>query len=67
MKIEIVWNQPGGGIAVLPPFAVNPEDLHKDDEELQIAKAEAAAQAALNRQFGSAPPLDQFSVTVIKG
>ncbi|MGD0733081.1 MAG: toll/interleukin-1 receptor domain-containing protein [Terracidiphilus sp.] len=38
-KIEILWNQPGGATAALPPFTVNPKDPQKDDEELQIAKA----------------------------
>ncbi len=66
MKIEIVWNQPGGATAALPPFTVNPKDPHKDDEELQIAKAKAAAQALLQRQFGSAPPPDQLSTKVVK-
>ena len=66
MKIEIVWNQPGGDITGLPPFSVNPNDPHKDDEELQIGKAKAAAQAILHRQFGSAPSPDQFSIKVIK-
>ena len=66
MKIELVWNQPGGATAALPPFTVNPKDPHKEDEELQIAKAKAAAQALLQRQFGSAPPPDQFSVKVVK-
>ncbi len=66
MKIEIIWNQPSGAVAVLPPFRVNPNDPHKDDEELQIAKAKAAAQAHVHQQFGSAPPPDQLSVTVIR-
>ena len=66
MKIELVWNQPNGATASLPPFTVSPKDPDKDDEELQIAKAKAAAQALLQRQFGSAPPPDQFSIKVIK-
>jgi hypothetical protein len=66
MKIEMFWHQPGGAVAALPPFAVNPNDPHKDDEELQIAKAKTAAQAILHRQFGSAPPQDQISVKVIE-
>lgn len=66
MKIEIVWNQPGGGIAALPPFTVNPKDPHKDDEELQIVKAKAAAQALLHQQFGSVAPPDQLSIKVVK-
>jgi hypothetical protein len=66
MKIEIVWTEPGGSIVGLPPFTVNPEDPNKNDIELQIAKAKAAAQANLHRQFGSAPPPDQFSIKVIE-
>jgi hypothetical protein len=64
MKIEIIWNQPNGSKTVLPPYQVNPNDPHKDDEELQIAKARAAAQAAIHAQFGSAPPPGQLSVKV---
>jgi hypothetical protein len=66
MKIENFWNQPGGGITALPPFSVNPNDPHKDDVELQIAKAKAASQAFVHQQFDSTPPLDRFSAKVIK-
>lgn len=66
MKIEITWNQPDGSKTSLGGFSVNPNDPHKDDEQLQVAKAVAAAQARVNQQFGSTPPIEQLSVKVIK-
>ena len=47
-------------------FGTNPDDPHKDDEELQIHKAVAGAQAHFHQKFGEAPPFDQLVTRVIK-
>jgi hypothetical protein len=65
MKIEITWNRPDGSNPAVG-FAVNANDPHKDDEELQVTKAKTAAQAHFHQKFGSAPPLNQLSIQVIK-
>ena len=66
MKIELIWNQPDGSKTSLGGFAVDPNDPHKDDEELQVAKAKVAAQARAHQEFGSAPPINEISVVVLK-
>jgi hypothetical protein len=65
MKIEITWNKPDGSKPFVG-FKVNANDPYKDDEEMHVTKAKAGAQAYFHQQFGSAPPLNQLSIQVIK-
>jgi len=44
MKFQITWKK-SDGTTPTEVFSINPDDPHKDDQELQIAKAKAAASA----------------------
>lgn len=61
MKIEITWNRPDGTKPMLR-FQTQPNDPHADDEEMQIHKSVAGAQAYFNQKFGVSPPVDQLNV-----
>ena len=54
-----------GSTAVIE-MAVNPNDPHKDDEELQIAKAIAAARVHFKNKYDQEPSSNQLSVQVIR-
>lgn len=61
MKIEITWNRPDGTKHMVG-FQTQPNDPNADDEEMQIHKSVAGAQAYFNQKFGVAPPVNQLSV-----
>lgn len=65
VKIEVTWNKPDGTKPTMG-FAVNPNDPHLNDEEMQIHKAVAGAQAHFHQKFGEAPSVDQLTTVVIK-
>lgn len=65
MKIQVTWNKPDGTKHAVET-KVNSNDPHRDDEELQVAKAKAAAQAHFHQKFGEAPLLNQLSVQIRK-
>ena len=43
-------------------FQTQPNDPNADDEEMQIYKSVAGAQAYFNQKFGVAPPVNQLNV-----
>jgi hypothetical protein len=65
MKIQVTWNIRDGSSDTVETV-VNPNDPHKDDEELQVTKARAAASARFTQKFGKTPPPNELSVHVIK-
>ena len=65
MKIEVTWNKPDGTKSAVG-FAVNPNDPHLNNEEMQIHKAVGGAQAHFQQKFGEAPPVDQLTAVVVK-
>ena len=66
MKIEFTWNRPDGKTPTVG-FSTNPNDPHKDDEEMQIAKAMGGAMAHFQQQFGGeGVPVTQLTYRVIK-
>jgi hypothetical protein len=65
MKIEVTWNKPDGTKPTVG-FENKAGDPHAKDEEMQLAKALAAAQAHFHEKFGEAPKLDQFSYRVVQ-
>jgi hypothetical protein len=65
MKIHVTWNMADGSTASVET-PVNPGDPHKDDKELQIAKAKAAASVHFAKKFGKTPPPNQLFAHVVK-
>lgn len=61
LKIEVTWNRPDGTKPVIV-FQTQPNDPDSDDEQMQVEKSFAGAQAYFHQQFGCAPPLNQLSV-----
>ena len=60
MKIEVTWTKPDGTKAVMGAEGSG------TDEQLEITKALAAAQAHFHQKSGAAPPVDQLSARVIE-
>ena len=65
MKIEFTWNRPDGSKPFVG-FAINPNDPHRDDEEMQFDKAVGGAQAYFYKELGEAPPLNQLTCHIIR-
>jgi hypothetical protein len=61
VKIEVTWNKPDGTKPVVG-FQTQPNDPNADDDEMQMQKSVAGAQAHFQQKFGAAPPLNQLSV-----
>ena len=65
MRIEFTWDKPDGTKSSVS-FAVNPTDPHRDDDEMQIAKAMGGAMAHFQQESGEPVPATQLSYRVIK-
>lgn len=66
MKIRVIWNRPDSTTATVE-MAVNDSDPSKNDHELQLAKAIAAAGVHFNNKFAEYPAQGQLSATMIEG
>ncbi|HTF68720.1 MAG TPA: hypothetical protein VK638_39180 [Edaphobacter sp.] len=65
MKVQITWKKPDGTMPT-EVFSINPDDPHKDDQELQIAKAKAAASVLFNQKHHQYPPTELLSAQVLE-
>ena len=65
MEIQVTWNKPNAAPQSVT-VGVNANDPHKDDEELQLTKAVAAARTLFNQRLGEYPPADQISASITK-
>jgi hypothetical protein len=64
MTIRVTWNRSDGTKPVVD-MAVNANDPHKDDQELQFAKAIAAAGVHFNQKFGEYPATGQLKAMLV--
>lgn len=64
MKIRVTWNRSDGTKPAVD-MTGNPNDPHKDDHELQFAKAIAAAGVHFNNKFGEYPANGQLNATMV--
>jgi hypothetical protein len=65
VKIKVNWDMTDGSGASVE-MVVPPNDPHKDDEEMLVTKAKAAASAHFTQKFGKTPPPNQLSVHIIR-
>ena len=63
MKIRVTWHRPDGTQPEIETV-VSPTDPNRDDQDLQIAKAKAAAKAHFGNRFGEEPPIEQLFTLV---
>ncbi len=63
MTITVTWNRPDGTKPSME-LNVNPNDPHKDDKELQVAKARAAAIVGFKNQFHEQPDSKDLAISV---
>jgi hypothetical protein len=63
MKIQVTWHRPDGTKPVIETV-VNPQDPTKDDEELQVGKAKAAASVYFKNKFDEAPTAQELFAVV---
>jgi hypothetical protein len=64
-RIEVTWNKPDGTKPAIG-FRVSPNAPDRDDEEMQVTKAKAGAQAHFHQKFGAPPPPSELSVQVFR-
>lgn len=60
MKIEVTWTKPDGTKAVMGAAGSGTDEQH------ELSKALAAAQAFFHQKAGAAPPPDQLSARVVE-
>jgi hypothetical protein len=65
MKVRVLWNKPDGTMHAVVS-TINANDPYRDDEELQMAKAKAAARMHFNDRFGEFPETNQLNAVVIR-
>ena len=63
MKIRVTWHRPDGTQPEIETI-VGPTDPDRDDRDLQIAKAKAAAKVYFGNRFGEEPPTAQLFTSV---
>jgi hypothetical protein len=63
VKIEITWNKPDGTTAFVG-FQTQLDDPNRDDEEMQVNKSMAGAQAYFHKEFGVSPLPSQLKIQV---
>jgi hypothetical protein len=63
MNIEVTWNKPDGTTESVV-FNANPNDPHASDEEMQVHKSLAGAQAHFHQKSGEAPPIQQLTYRI---
>jgi hypothetical protein len=64
MKVQVTWNKTVGDKPT-EVYSINPDDPHKDDRELQLAKARAAASVSFNAKYHEYPPAEQLSAEIL--
>jgi hypothetical protein len=65
MTIEFTWTNPNGTKQSIE-IASDPNDLYRDDEQMQVAKALGSARTHFNRKYGYFPKSTEVMVKVLK-
>ena len=65
MKIRVTWDRADGTSAAVES-EVNPNDPYKEDREMQVTKAVAAAKTHFKNKFGQLPLANQLRVDVVE-